>query len=69
MAACASKIPLTFWAMTIGTLAITGVGIPAHRLRRLLFEGRDHRVTIAYMAYIRHTDWPGEVHGALPCAL
>ncbi|MCB2132969.1 MAG: hypothetical protein KDD96_11895, partial [Rhodobacteraceae bacterium] len=22
------KIPLTFWAMMIGTLAITGVGIP-----------------------------------------
>ena len=31
------KIPYTFWAMMIGTLAITGVGIPltAYRLRRL----------------------------------
>ena len=28
MAGCAKKIPLTFWAMMIGTLAITGVGIP-----------------------------------------
>ncbi len=25
------KIPLTFWAMMIGTLAITGVGIPFSR--------------------------------------
>jgi NADH-quinone oxidoreductase subunit L len=42
------SIPLTFWAMLIGTLAITGVGIiqvrPAElRLRRLLLQGRDHR--------------------------
>ncbi len=39
------KIPLTFWTMLIGTLAITGVGIPltAYRLRRLPVEGRDHR--------------------------
>ena len=28
MAVCEDKIPLTFWAMMIGTLAITGVGIP-----------------------------------------
>jgi len=27
------KIPVTFWAMLIGTLAITGVGIPASLLR------------------------------------
>jgi NADH-quinone oxidoreductase subunit L len=35
------KIPYTFWAMMIGTLAITGVGIPhdLDRLRRLLLEG------------------------------
>ena len=39
------QIPLTFWAMMAGTLAITGVGIRcgAVRLRRLLFEGRDPR--------------------------
>jgi len=28
-----NKIPLTFWAMMIGTLALTGVGIPASVLR------------------------------------
>ena len=40
-----AKIPLTFWAMVIGTLAITGVGDSAdpHRLRRVPSEGRDHR--------------------------
>ena len=38
------KIPLTFWAMMAGTLAITGVGIARRvRLCRVLFEGRDHR--------------------------
>jgi NADH-quinone oxidoreductase subunit L len=37
-------IPLTFWAMMAGTLAITGVGVAGRvRLCRLLFEGRDHR--------------------------
>ena len=39
-----NKIPLTFAAMLIGTLALTGVGIPhLDRFCRLLFEGRDHR--------------------------
>ena len=33
------EIPLTFWAMIVGTLAITGVGIVRDRLRGLLFEG------------------------------
>ncbi len=42
------KIPYTFWAMMIGTLAITGVGIPrsrrcADRLRRVPQQGCDHR--------------------------
>jgi NADH-quinone oxidoreductase subunit L len=42
------KIPITFWTMMAGTLAITGVGLPRCGLRprglcRLPFEGRDHR--------------------------
>ena len=41
------QIPLTFWAMMAGTLAITGVGCrvfgTSRRLRGLPFEGRDHR--------------------------
>jgi NADH-quinone oxidoreductase subunit L len=39
------KIPYTFWAMLIGTLAITGVGIPLtyYRLCRVPVEGRGHR--------------------------
>jgi NADH:ubiquinone oxidoreductase subunit 5 (subunit L)/multisubunit Na+/H+ antiporter MnhA subunit len=40
--------PVTFWMMTIGTLALTGVGIPGRsRLCRLLLQGRDHRVAFA----------------------
>ena len=40
-----NEIPFTFWMMMIGTLALTGVGIPftLDRLRRLRLEGRDHR--------------------------
>ncbi len=37
------EIPITFWVMVVGTLAITGVGIAGVRLRRLLVEGRDPR--------------------------
>ena len=40
------KIPYTFWAMMIGTLAITGVGIPLTGwigFARVRLEGRDHR--------------------------
>jgi NADH:ubiquinone oxidoreductase subunit 4 (subunit M) len=38
-------IPTTYWMMVIGTLALTGVGIPAtdHRHGRLLLQGRHHR--------------------------
>jgi NADH-quinone oxidoreductase subunit L len=38
-------IPTTYWMMFIGTIALTGVGIPAddHRHCRLLLQGRDHR--------------------------
>ena len=38
------EIPITFWVMMAGTLAITGVGIVGRvRVRRLLVEGRDPR--------------------------
>ena len=57
-----AKIPKTYWAMMIGTIAITGIGHPAdpHRLRRLLLEGRDHRAATpgrratdaAYFAFV-----------------
>ena len=38
-------IPITYWMMVIGTLALTGLGIPGtlHRHRRLLLQGCDHR--------------------------
>ena len=39
------EIPFTFWMMTIGTLALTGVGHAVHLVRLCGFcvEGRDHR--------------------------
>ena len=37
------EIPITFWVMVAGTLAITGVGFGGDWLRRLLVEGRDPR--------------------------
>lgn len=44
-----SKIPLTFWAMTIGTLALTGVGIP-HLFGFAGFHSKDAIVEAAYAA-------------------
>ena len=44
MGGLASKIPITCAMMLIGTLALTGVGIPhLGGLRRLLLQGRHHR--------------------------
>ena len=44
MGGLAGKIRLTYFAMLVGTLALTGVGIPApDRLRGLLFQGCHHR--------------------------
>jgi NADH-quinone oxidoreductase subunit L len=45
MGGISALIPKTYWMMVIGTLALTGVGIPAdsHRHGRLLLQGRDHR--------------------------
>ena len=40
----AKYLPVTFAVMIIGTIAITGLGIPGVELglRRLLFQGLDH---------------------------
>ena len=44
MGGLAPKIPLTWAMMLIGTLALTGVGIPhLFGLRRLPLQGRHHR--------------------------
>ena len=48
------EIPITFWVMVIGTLAITGVGIFGRRLRRLLVEGRDPRERLGQRHGARH---------------
>jgi NADH-quinone oxidoreductase subunit L len=47
---CVRKIPLTFWAMTIGTLAITGVGIPGTLFGFAGFFSKDAILESAYAA-------------------
>ena len=42
------KIPLTFWAMMIGTLAITGVGIPGTEIGFAGFLSKDAIIESAY---------------------
>ncbi len=44
------KIPVTFWAMMIGTLAITGVGIPATTIGFAGFLSKDAIIESAYAA-------------------
>ena len=48
------QIPITFWVMIAGTLAITGVGVPGCRLRRFLVEGRDHRERVGERVGVGH---------------
>jgi NADH-quinone oxidoreductase subunit L len=43
------KIPLTFWAMMIGTLAITGVGIPLTHIGFAGFLSKDAVIESAYV--------------------
>ena len=44
-----SKIPLTFWAMMIGTFAITGVGIPLTHIGFAGFLSKDAIIESAYV--------------------
>ncbi len=55
-AACGSIIPLTFWMMTIGTLALTGVGIP---LTHIGFAGYVSKDAIIEAAYASHSPVAG----------
>ena len=45
------KIPYTFWAMMIGTLAITGVGIPLTHIGFAGFLSKDAIIESAYAAH------------------
>ncbi len=42
------KLPVTFWAMLIGTLAITGVGIPLTTIGFAGFQSKDAIVEVAW---------------------
>src|SRR3546814_8268543 len=44
------KIPITFWTMTLGTLAITGVGLPLVGVGFAGFYSKDGILEAAYAA-------------------
>lgn len=44
-------IPITFWTMTIGTLALTGVGIPGTALGFAGFFSKDYIIESAYASH------------------
>ena len=51
------KIPLTFWAMLIGTLAITGVGIPLTTLGFAGFLSKDAVIESAFASGNAYAFW------------
>lgn len=51
------KIPLTFWAMMIGTLAITGVGIPLTTIGFAGFLSKDAIIESAYASGVGFAFW------------
>lgn len=51
------KIPLTFWAMMIGTLAITGVGIPLTHIGFAGFLSKDAVIESAYASGNGYAFW------------
>ncbi len=51
------KIPLTFWAMMIGTLAITGVGIPLTTLGFAGFLSKDAIIESAFASGQSYAFW------------
>ena len=50
MGGLAKKIPVTYWMMIIGTLALTGVGIPGLPLGFAGFFSKDAIIEVAYVA-------------------
>lgn len=48
MGGLAKKIPITYWMMIIGTLALTGVGIPGTSLGFAGFFSKDAIIEVAY---------------------
>ncbi|MEM5475972.1 NADH-quinone oxidoreductase subunit L [Pacificibacter sp. AS14] len=51
------KIPATYWAMMVGTLAITGVGIPFTHLGFAGFFSKDAIIESAYASGIGYAFW------------
>ena len=51
------KIPLTYWAMMIGTLAITGVGIPLTQIGFAGFLSKDAIIESAYAGGTSYGFW------------
>ncbi|WP_417270320.1 NADH-quinone oxidoreductase subunit L [Celeribacter sp.] len=51
------KIPATFWAMMVGTLAITGVGIPLTHFGFAGFLSKDAIIESAYASGVGYAFW------------
>ncbi len=51
------KLPVTFWAMMIGTLAITGVGIPLTHYGFAGFVSKDAIIESTYAAGVSYAFW------------
>ncbi len=51
------KVPYTFWAMMIGTLAITGVGIPLTHIGFAGFLSKDAVIESAYASGVDYAFW------------
>ncbi|MEI4470531.1 NADH-quinone oxidoreductase subunit L [Frigidibacter sp. MR17.24] len=51
------KIPYTYWAMMIGTLAITGVGIPLTHIGFAGFLSKDAIIESAYASGVGYAFW------------
>ncbi|GAB4263587.1 MAG: NADH-quinone oxidoreductase subunit L [Pararhodobacter sp.] len=52
-----TKLPYTFWAMLIGTLAITGVGIPLTHIGFAGFISKDAIIESAYGGHATYAFW------------
>ena len=67
------KMPYTFWAMMIGTLAITGVGIPLTHIGFAGFLSKDAIIESAYAGHagrlcLLDAGYRGAVHQLLQLA-
>jgi NADH-quinone oxidoreductase subunit L len=59
MGALKDKIPLTYWMMIVGTLALTGFGIPFTQIGFAGFNSKDAIIEASYASYVEHGSFIG----------